>query len=169
MKKELSLLALAVVALSGCAMMPPSTGSGQASVTAPAPTPVAATTQPTAVPTFAAQAPAPGEPMGSLQVKDVVLGSGTEAVAGKSVTVNYTGRLLTGKQFDSSVGKAPFVFTLGAGQVIKGWDMGVAGMKVGGKRQLVIPPHLGYGASGAAGVIPPNATLVFDVELLGVQ
>ena len=107
---------------------------------------------------------------------DTVVGKGKEAVAGKTVEVHYTGWLHApkaakqrGKQFDSSVGRGPFSFPLGAGRVIKGWDEGVAGMKVGGKRTLVIPPELGYGASGAGGVIPPNATLVFDVELLDVK
>lgn len=107
---------------------------------------------------------------------DTVVGKGKEAVAGKSVEVNYTGWLhepkapnQRGKQFDSSVGRGPFSFPLGGGRVIKGWDEGVAGMKVGGKRTLVIPPELGYGARGAGGVIPPNATLVFDVELLEVK
>ena len=107
---------------------------------------------------------------------DTVRGKGKEAVAGKTVDVNYTGWLYDaaakdhhGKQFDSSVGRGPFSFPLGAGRVIKGWDEGVAGMKVGGKRTLVIPPELGYGARGAGGVIPPNATLVFDVELLDVK
>jgi FKBP-type peptidyl-prolyl cis-trans isomerase FkpA len=107
---------------------------------------------------------------------DTVVGKGKEAVAGKTVDVNYTGWLYDptaanqrGKQFDSSVGRGPFSFPLGGGRVIKGWDEGVAGMKVGGKRTLVIPPELGYGARGAGGVIPPNATLVFDVELLDVK
>jgi FKBP-type peptidyl-prolyl cis-trans isomerase FkpA len=107
---------------------------------------------------------------------DTVVGKGKEAVAGKTVDVHYTGWLHDpaakgnrGKQFDSSKGRGPFSFPLGAGRVIKGWDEGVAGMKVGGKRTLVIPPELGYGARGAGGVIPPNATLVFDVELLGVK
>jgi FKBP-type peptidyl-prolyl cis-trans isomerase len=107
---------------------------------------------------------------------DTVAGKGKEAVAGKTVEVNYTGWLhdakaekQRGKQFDSSVGRGPFSFPLGGGRVIKGWDEGVAGMKVGGKRTLVIPPELGYGARGAGGVIPPNATLVFDVELLDVK
>ena len=102
---------------------------------------------------------------GGLKKTDVVVGQGPAAKAGDRVTVDYTGKLTTGKQFDSSVGRAPFSFTLGAGEVIKGWDLGVAGMKVGGKRRLVIPASLGYGATGAGGDIPPNATLLFDVEL----
>jgi FKBP-type peptidyl-prolyl cis-trans isomerase len=101
---------------------------------------------------------------------DIKVGAGEAAVPGKPVHVHYTGWLTNGKKFDSSVDRGqPFVFTLGAGEVIKGWDEGVKGMKVGGKRQLKIPPSLGYGARGAAGVIPPNATLIFDVELLGVN
>ena len=107
---------------------------------------------------------------------DTVVGKGKEAVAGKTVEVHYTGWLhdakalqQRGKQFDSSVGRGPFSFPLGGWRVIRGWDEGVAGMKVGGKRTLVIPPELGYGARGAGGVIPPNATLVFDVELLDVK
>ncbi len=105
-----------------------------------------------------------------LIIKDVKVGTGAEATPGKSVTVNYTGWLTDGTKFDSSKDSGqPFVFPLGAGQVIKGWDEGVAGMKVGGKRILVIPPDKGYGEQGAGGVIPPNATLVFTVELLDVQ
>ena len=105
-----------------------------------------------------------------LKYVDVALGTGREAAAGNLVTVHYTGWLTNGKKFDSSVDRRdPFSFPIGAGQVIRGWDEGVAGMKVGGKRKLTIPPELGYGARGAGGVIPPNATLVFDVELLEVR
>jgi FKBP-type peptidyl-prolyl cis-trans isomerase len=97
-------------------------------------------------------------------------GTGAVAKSGDPVKVHYTGWLTDGKKFDSSVDRGePFAFKLGAGMVIKGWDEGVAGMKVGGKRQLRIPPDLGYGARGAGGVIPPNAELIFDVELLGVN
>jgi peptidylprolyl isomerase len=103
-----------------------------------------------------------------LRITDQVIGSGAEAVAGKPVSVNYRGTLENGKEFDSSYGRGPFSFPLGAGRVIQGWDEGVAGMKVGGKRKLVIPPDLGYGSRGAGGVIPPNATLIFEVELLEV-
>jgi FKBP-type peptidyl-prolyl cis-trans isomerase FkpA len=113
----------------------------------------------------------------SLQISDGKVGSGTEAKAGKTVVVHYTGWLYDpskpdkhGKQFDSSRDRNdPFQFRLGAGQVIQGWDQGVAGMKVGGQRTLVIPSPLGYGARGAGGAIPPNATLLFDVELLDVR
>ena len=116
-------------------------------------------------------------PPTSLLVTDVKVGSGDEAKAGKTVAVHYTGWLYDpkaadkhGKQFDSSRTRGTaFKFPLGAGRVIKGWDQGVAGMKVGGKRTLVIPASLGYGARGAGGAIPPNATLIFDVELMGVE
>ena len=105
-----------------------------------------------------------------LKYIDQVLGTGDVAVAGKTTTVHYTGWLENGKKFDSSVDRGqPFAFPLGGGRVIKGWDEGVQGMKVGGKRKLTIPSDLGYGSRGAGGVIPPNATLVFDVELLGVK
>ena len=111
----------------------------------------------------------------SFQKIDTTVGTGAEATAGKRVTVNYTGWLYLpdapqhhGEQFDSSIGRKPFTFRLGSGGVIPGWDQGVDGMKVGGKRTLVIPASLGYGADGA-GPIPPNANLIFDVELLDVQ
>jgi len=111
-----------------------------------------------------------------LQVDDTTVGSGAEATAGQRVKVHYTGWLHDpsapnnrGKKFDSSKDRGdPFSFALGGGQVIRGWDEGVQGMKVGGTRVLTIPPEMGYGARGAGGVIPPNATLVFEVELLGV-
>lgn len=106
-----------------------------------------------------------------LQYWDLKEGTGATASAGKTVSVHYTGWLASnGKKFDSSVDRGqPFMFQLGAGQVIKGWDEGVSGMKVGAKRQLRIPAELGYGSRGAGGVIPPNATLIFDVELLAVK
>ena len=105
-----------------------------------------------------------------LRYQDLVKGQGAEAVAGKSVVVHYTGWLPNGEKFDSSRDRnEPFSFTLGAGQVIAGWDEGVAGMKVGGRRKLVVPPDLGYGTAGAPPDIPPGATLVFEVELLNVR
>ena len=108
--------------------------------------------------------------MTELKIEELKPGTGAEAVVGKTVSVHYTGWLTNGTKFDSSVDRGqPFKFPLGAGRVIQGWDKGVAGMKVGGKRKLTIPPSLGYGERGAGGVIPPNATLVFDVELLGVE
>ena len=105
-----------------------------------------------------------------LKYYDFEVGDGAEATAGQSVAVHYTGWLSDGTKFDSSLDRGqPFVFLLGASQVIPGWDEGVAGMKVGGQRQLLIPPDLGYGEQGAGGVIPPNATLVFEVELVEIQ
>jgi FKBP-type peptidyl-prolyl cis-trans isomerase FkpA len=105
-----------------------------------------------------------------LRYQDVTVGGGEEATAGRTAVVHYTGWLPDGKKFDSSRDRGePFSFPLGAGQVIPGWDQGVAGMKVGGRRKLVIPSELGYGAQGAPPDIPPNSTLVFDVELLGLQ
>lgn len=122
-------------------------------------------------------APPGSDKITKLEITDVKVGSGAEATAGMKVSVHYTGWLYNesmpnhhGTRFDSSRDRGtPFEFTLGAGQVIRGWDQGVAGMKVGGQRTLVIPSSLGYGARGAGGAIPPNAALVFDVELLGVH
>ena len=118
----------------------------------------------------------PGPLADKLIVTDTKVGSGKEATPGTEVFVNYTGWLyrplakdMHGKQFDSSVGRGPFSFSLGRGMVIKGWDQGVAGMKVGGKRTLIIPSDLAYGSRGAGGDIPPNSALVFDVELLDVK
>jgi peptidylprolyl isomerase/FKBP-type peptidyl-prolyl cis-trans isomerase FkpA len=106
--------------------------------------------------------------MAKPKIEELAKGAGPEAVRGKTVEVHYTGWLLDGTKFDSSVGGAPFSFRLGAGEVIEGWDRGVAGMKVGGKRKLTLPPELAYGKRGAPPDIPPDATLVFEVELLGV-
>ena len=105
-----------------------------------------------------------------LQYEDIKVGEGQSPDAGQQVTVHYTGTLTDGTKFDSSHDRRqPFVFTIGVGQVIKGWDEGVLSMRVGGKRKLMIPSNLGYGSRGAGGVIPPNADLVFEVELLGVR
>jgi FKBP-type peptidyl-prolyl cis-trans isomerase FkpA len=128
-----------------------------------------------AAPAAQATAAAPAQPVVAdvteLKIEDIKAGTGVVAEAGKRVTVHYTGRLTNGTKFDSSKDHGqPFSFVLGAGQVIKGWEQGVAGMKVGGMRKLTIPPDLAYGPKGAGGgVIPPNATLLFEVELLNVE
>ncbi len=104
-----------------------------------------------------------------LKYRDVIVGKGPQPKEGDTVVVNYTGRFTSGKVFDTSVGKPPFQFRLGRGEVIKGWDEGVGSMHVGGKRKLLIPPDLAYGPRGYPGVIPPNSTLTFDVELLKIK
>jgi peptidylprolyl isomerase len=125
-------------------------------------------------PAFAQPAPKPVTTSSGLQIIDTRVGTGATPRAGQTAVVHYTGWLSNngakGQKFDSSVDRnEPFEFPLGRGRVIKGWDEGVATMKIGGKRTLIVPPQLGYGARGAGGVIPPNATLIFDVELLGVK
>jgi FKBP-type peptidyl-prolyl cis-trans isomerase FkpA len=160
----LSIAISAVLAASSCTKKETTEPSAEAS-----PAANAADTSTAAAANGAVNASAPAAPAGELKIEDSVVGKGAEAVAGKKVTVHYTGKLTDGKQFDSSVGKEPFTFTLGAGEVISGWDKGVAGMKIGGKRKLTIPPEMAYGTTGAGSIIPPNATLMFDVELLKVQ
>ncbi len=160
MNKALLIGALPLaLALSGCGNNPPKAAEG-----APA---AAASAAPAA--TDASVGKARTLPDG-LQITDERIGTGDVAEAGKTVTVNYVGTLENGAKFDSSYDRhQPFSFQLGAGQVIKGWDEGVAGMKVGGKRQLVIPADLAYGAQSPSPAIPPNSTLVFEIELLGVK
>jgi len=137
---------------------------------APAPTPTPAP-QPAVQPSPGAGAAAPAAANAQLGIQDVVVGKGAEAKQGSQAFVQYVGKLADGTQFDSSYkhGGKPFPFVVGAGKVIKGWDQGVAGMKVGGKRKLTIPPSLAYGDHGVPGTIPPNSTLVFDVELVDVK
>lgn len=123
-----------------------------------------------ALPAFAKEERKTVTTASGLKYIDVVVGKGASPSIGKKVKVHYTGTLENGKKFDSSVDRnQPFTFIIGVGQVIPGWDEGVMSMKVGGKRKLIIPPNLGYGSRGAGGVIPPNATLLFDVELLDIE
>jgi peptidylprolyl isomerase len=132
--------------------------------------PPSASAAPAPTPSPAPAAAPPPDPNAKLQIIDQAVGKGAEAKNGDTVSVHYTGTLTDGKEFDSSRKRnKPFVFTLGRGGVIKGWDQGVLGMKVGGKRKLVIPPDLGYGARGAPPAIPPNSTLNFDIELLDIK
>ena len=170
-------LALSTTAFSvGCSKLtePPSPQAIQGEPASSAETTNAKAPPPQASAKPAEPAPAkPAEPPPSnekLEVKDLVVGKGKEAKAGDSVKVHYVGTLPDGKEFDSSKKhNQPFEFELGAGRVIKGWDQGVAGMKIGGKRKLTVPPSLGYGARGFPPVIPPNSTLIFEVELLEVK
>ncbi len=131
----------------------------------PAPKKAAATAQRKTVPLPAKTMTTPS----GLKYVDLVIGTGPSPKAGDTVVVHYTGRFTNGRVFDSSVGKAAFEFVLGRGQVIKGWDEGVASMRVGGKRQLTIPPDLAYGEKGYPGVIPPHSTLIFEVRLLKIK
>lgn len=177
------LAALAVAALTAC-QPNPETASAGALMKVPASkasAPASAATPSVAAPSTAASAASkeltmtdPVKTASGLQYIDTQVGSGAEAKPGHQVLVHYTGWLynngVKGEKFDSSVDRGqPFAFALGQGMVIKGWDEGVAGMKIGGKRTLIIPSELGYGARGAGGVIPPNATLMFDVELLDLR
>jgi len=160
MRKLFLLFATVVLATICLAQTQQSHGTTKKATTATHP----ATTGPTKVTGEGTKTPS------GLQYWDIKAGTGPTAAAGQKVKVDYTGWLTNGKKFDSSVGTGrPFEFTLGAGEVIKGWDEGVAGMKVGGKRQLRIPPDLAYGDRGAGGVIPPNATLIFDVRLIAIE
>jgi FKBP-type peptidyl-prolyl cis-trans isomerase FkpA len=159
MKRLVLLVMFAVVTL-----LAAQTTKSAAKKAAPAPKATPASSGPTKV-TGKPQTTASG-----VEYWDIKVGTGKTAVAGKKLSMHYTGWLTNGKKFDSSHDRdEPFEFTLGTGRVIKGWDEGVAGMKVGGKRQLKIPASAGYGAAGAPPVIPPNATLIFDVELLDVK
>ena len=166
---------LGMVALSACSKFtePPKPEPIQDAPEAKQATPqpsATATATASAQPTAAAPAQPPPDPNAKLEIKDLVVGKGAEAKAGDTVKVQYVGTLTNGTEFDASRkhGDQGFTFELGKGRVIKGWDEGVAGMKEGGKRKLTIPPSLGYGARGAGDKIPPNSTLVFEVELVSV-
>jgi FKBP-type peptidyl-prolyl cis-trans isomerase FkpA len=160
-----AMFAVAALAATGCSSATQGTSQGAAPATQPQSAAPEATTP--------SSAPAPSTTAGDvteLKVKDLVVGKGASAKAGDTVTVNYTGWLTDGTKFDSSLDRnQPFSFPLGAGRVIEGWDKGVAGMKVGGKRELIIPPSMAYGEQGSPPAIPANATLKFDVELLSVS
>ena len=158
-------LALAVFSAAGCTKSP--TTESQPSTTESATTGSASSSTEASTP---AETSAPAETVTELQIKDTKVGKGAAAKAGDTVTVHYTGWLMDGTKFDSSVDRnEPFTFQLGSGQVIEGWDKGVAGMKVGGTRVLIIPSSMGYGEQGAPPAIPANATLKFEVKLLAIQ
>jgi len=157
MKKNIAYLPILIIVIFGGYFIIHNNSKNQSNTPLASPTP-SATINPTT------------QNMDELKIEDIILGDGLEASAGKKVTVNYIGTLSDGTKFDSSYDRGEtFTFDLGAGEVIKGWDRGVVGMKVGGKRKLTIPPSLGYGESGAGGLIPPNATLLFEVELVSVE
>jgi hypothetical protein len=163
-----------LLALPGCAGFgndpPPQAAAPPPAVAASQPPPPAPPPQPAAPPPAPARpATAPAIGPDGLARTELRVGTGAVAQNGQRVRVHYTGTFTNGSTFDSSVGGQPFVFTLGGGQVIRGWDQGLAGMRVGGKRKLVIPPALAYGAAGVPPRIPPNSTLVFEVELLGIE
>jgi len=169
MTKNFFVYFIVIIAVAGIAFLLFSRGRQQGNAS------LASLNEPIMTPTpDASSSPQTEQPVqtlpGGLKIQDLVVGTGQEVEAGDTVQVHYTGWLTDGTKFDSSVDRGqPFVFQLGAGQVIKGWDQGVAGMKVGGKRRLEIPPSLGYGSRGAGDAIPPNATLIFEVQLLAVQ
>ena len=162
----LSFVSAAILFAQTSAQQPPTkTATTKAAATPGAKTAAAKT----ATPTKTAPAPAWTTNPSGLKFRDVLVGKGAQPKEGETVVVNYTGKFTNGKVFDTSVGKRPFEFQLGRGQVIKGWDEGVGSMHIGGKRKLVIPPALAYGPGGYPGVIPPNSTLTFDVELLKIK
>src|SRR5262245_30568129 len=175
MSKSIPVLLAFIVAIGGCQQSSTSEGTSSTTTTKTTEsTPQAAAPSASESPaTTPATTPSAGQEVtmpNGLKYQDLKVGDGALAESGKEVVVHYTGWLTDNTKFDSSVDRGqPCKFQLGAGQVIRGWDEGVKGMRVGGKRKLTIPPDLGYGANGAGGVIPPNATLIFDVELLEVH